>query len=931
MSRLAHKLLILLAFSATACDDDPTPPADERTWSVTAGDLEVALMSVGGTAPDDIWAVGADAGQGGVVVHFDGTAWTRIPSGQAYDLWWVHAVARDRVFIGGAGATVLEWDGTSFRRHVTPGRAADTVFGIWASSATDVWAVGGRVGRYGFIWHYDGLRWVDVPLPDAVPLDSTGERPGLFKIWGRSASDLYAVGGAGLMLHYDGFAWSVVPTGTPQALFTVHGNADSVIAVGTQGVVIDGTGRAIGPPTTHLFQGAFVAPSGEAWIAGLDGVIYRRPPGGDWQRQETGISERPDSLHALWVDPAGDVLAVGGAVLTADLDRGVMFRLGPTLPTLEKFVPEPPGPPACPPDRVDIAPQGSIARRWNELLLDSIRRDLPRPGVHARNLFHASVAMYDAWAAFDPEADGYVVREKATAEDPESAREIAISHAVRRVLAHRYGPAIGGGVSLACYEAFMVHLGLDPADDRIEGDDPAALGNRIGQAVVDAFRDDGANEAADYADTTDYMPANAPLLVDRPGTRCEDPSKWQELNLAQGETQNGIIVPGHQAYIGANWGEVQPFALTGGEGRLYHDVEVVPAIDSPEMDAWVLDVIRRTADLDPDDGATLDISPAGYGNNPLGTDDGTGHALNPVTARPYERNVVPKGDFTRVLAEFWADGPKSETPPGHWNTLANSASDAMESFRPWGVGEPVGRLEWDVKLYFALNGAVHDAAITAWGIKRAYLTARPITLIRFKAGLGQSSDPGAPSFDPLGLPLEPGLVELITAESAAPGERHHALRWWIGQVAVRSWLGEPGNRKDEVGGVGWIRAVDWIPYQRRTFVTPAFPGLVSGHSTFSRAAARVLADFTGSAYFPGGLGEYRARAREYLVFEDGPSVDITLQWASYFDAADQSGQSRIWGGIHIWPDDYQGRQLGEQVGTDAAAFARTWIEGTAVP
>ena len=128
-----------------------------------------------------------------------------------------------------------------------------------------------------------------------------------------------------------------------------------------------------------------------------------------------------------------------------------------------------------------------------------------------------------------------------------------------------------------------------------------------------------------------------------------------------------------------------------------------------------------------------------------------------------------------------------------------------------------------------------------------------------------------------------------------------------------------------------MRGVDWIPYQRRTFVTPAFPGLVSGHSTFSRAAAEVLTTFTGSAYFPGGLGEFVAPKDEYLVFEDGPSVEVRLQWATYYDAADQAGQSRIWGGIHIWPDDWQGRKLGSLVGIDAASKAKTYFEGTAVP
>jgi hypothetical protein len=125
--------------------------------------------------------------------------------------------------------------------------------------------------------------------------------------------------------------------------------------------------------------------------------------------------------------------------------------------------------------------------------------------------------------------------------------------------------------------------------------------------------------------------------------------------------------------------------------------------------------------------------------------------------------------------------------------------------------------------------------------------------------------------------------------------------------------------------------VEWIPYQRRTFVTPAFPGYVSGHSTFSSAAARVMELFTGSAFFPGGLGEFTASANAYLVFEAGPSRTTALQWATYYDAADQAGQSRIWGGIHIWPDDRDGRVLGRGIGTAAFGKALGLMDGTYVP
>ena len=107
--------------------------------------------------------------------------------------------------------------------------------------------------------------------------------------------------------------------------------------------------------------------------------------------------------------------------------------------------------------------------------------------------------------------------------------------------------------------------------------------------------------------------------------------------------------------------------------------------------------------------------------------------------------------------------------------------------------------------------------------------------------------------------------------------------------------------------------MEWVPYQRRTFVTPAFPGYLSGHSSFSRAGATVLAALTGSDYFPGGLASYSFKPG-YLFFEYGPSAPVSLQWATYYDAADQAGQSRLWGGIHVSFDDLDGRQLGARVG-----------------
>ena len=90
-------------------------------------------------------------------------------------------------------------------------------------------------------------------------------------------------------------------------------------------------------------------------------------------------------------------------------------------------------------------------------------------------------------------------------------------------------------------------------------------------------------------------------------------------------------------------------------------------------------------------------------------------------------------------------------------------------------GRRVDRLEWDVKLYLALNGAIHDAAIAAWGLKGRYDSVRPISMIRYMGGLGQSSDPAQPSYHARGLPLVPDLVEVDHRRTpAAPGQRHAA-------------------------------------------------------------------------------------------------------------------------------------------------------------
>ncbi len=573
----------------------------------------------------------------------------------------------------------------------------------------------------------------------------------------------------------------------------------------------------------------------------------------------------------------------------------------------------------------------SVARIWNEALLDAIRRDFPAPTVHARNLFHVSAAMWDAWTAYDTAARGYFVDESLRTDDRESAREEAISFAAHRVLTHRYENAVGGDASLADFDYLLASLCYDTGFVERGGDRPAALGNRIAARIIEHGFSDGALEEDAYEDPS-YEAANHPLIVVLPGAEMLDPNRWQPLALEVNVSQGGQVqLQALQSYVSPHWGYVEAFALPPSERGLPLDPGPPPLLGGPESDAAykeaAVEVIRLSATLDSTLAATIDISPRSLGNSPLGTNDGKGYVLNPVTNARYQENFVALGDFGRVIAEFWADGPDSETPPGHWNTLANEVSDHPElSLRIGGVGEEVSRLEWDVKMYFALNGALHDAAVAAWGSKADYDYVRPISMIRYMGGLGQSSDAASSSYHPDGLPLTPDLVELVSEASSAPGGRHEQLAGHVGQVAVRAWAGNPGNAEDAEGGVDWILAVDWVPYQRETFVTPAFAAYVSGHSTFSRAAAEVLTALTGSEYFPAGLGEWTV-VRDGLEFEAGPSADVTIQWATYYDAADQAGISRLFGGIHIAADDFRGREMGSICGIAAWELAKQYFDG----
>lgn len=613
---------------------------------------------------------------------------------------------------------------------------------------------------------------------------------------------------------------------------------------------------------------------------------------------------------------------------------------------------------------VILLAQHSVARQWNELVLQAIRNDLARPTVHARNLLHTSVAMYDAWATYDDQADAYFLGNSiggfffpmtpfVMPENRRAAQEEAISYAVYRLIAHRFRNSPRKEDTFRRINDLMTKLGYDInfTSTDYAHQRAAALGNYIAEKIIEFGLQDGSNEQNDYANQY-YRQVNGPLAPATSGNRfLFDPNRFQPLSLSVAIDQAGNPIPGENIpFLSPEWGNVQPFALTkqdvttyfrrGDTYQVYLDPGAPCFIEVEDKEAseeykWNFSIVAAWgAHLDTVDQVIWDISPASIGNTNLEDyptnfeeyqhfydffEGGTiqnGYAINPKTGQPYTPQLVPRGDYARVVAEFWADGPDSETPPGHWFTIFNTVNDhPMLQKRFNGKGEILDDLEWDVKGYLILGGAVHDAAIAAWSIKGWYDYVRPISAIRYLGGNGQSTNINLGNYNTAGIPLVDNLIEMVGENDPLAIQSRNN----IGKIKLYTWRGPTyiSNPLEDKAGVGWILAENWWPYQRPTFVTPPFAGYISGHSTFSRAAAEALTLITGDTYFPGGMSNFEIKKNDFLVFERGPSVDMTLQWATYRDASDQSSLSRIWGGIHPPIDDIPGRKIGAQVGVRA--------------
>ncbi|MBT8244051.1 MAG: T9SS type A sorting domain-containing protein [Winogradskyella sp.] len=619
----------------------------------------------------------------------------------------------------------------------------------------------------------------------------------------------------------------------------------------------------------------------------------------------------------------------------------------------------------------DLPDNISISRLWNEILLSAIRGDFARPTIHARNLFHTSAAMFDVWAVYNSDkATPYLIGNTingftssldnfTSLESNEESIKKAISYAMYRLMSYRFQNSPGAQANQDRMDILMSSLGYDTTITSLNytSGDAAEFGNYVAQTIIDYGLQDGSREATGF-DNAYYEPINQPYgleFADNPP--MVDPNRWQPLGLDIFIDQGGNVVDGNvPEFLSPEWGNVKGFALKeqdatiftrdGNNYKVYHDPQAPPMLNATTEDTeseqykWGFSMVSVwQSHMDPADGVMIDISPGAIGNTDIenfptdaadyplfydffngGDIIGTGHAVNPVTSTAYSSNVVSRADYARVLAEFWADGPDSETPPGHWFTILNYVNDhPLFEKRFEGQGEILDALEWDVKAYFILGGAMHDSAIAAWSVKGWYDYVRPISAIRYMGDEQAGNDIN-------GFNLIPGYIEEVQAGDPLAG----FFGQNVGKIKLFTWRGHDfiNDPSTDTAGVGWILAEDWYPYQRPTFVTPPFAGYVSGHSTFSRAASEILTKLTGDPFFPGGVGEFVANKDEFLVFEKGPSQDVVLQWATYRDASDQTSLSRIWGGIHPPADDIPGRFIGQKVADETFAFALPYFEAS---
>jgi Domain of unknown function (DUF6851)/VCPO second helical-bundle domain len=384
----------------------------------------------------------------------------------------------------------------------------------------------------------------------------------------------------------------------------------------------------------------------------------------------------------------------------------------------------------------------NVVIQWDNATLQTIRYLHPGPTIDARALAVTHTCIFDAWSAYDGKAVATVLGDQLRqppSERTEENKKKAISFAAYRCLADLFPSEV------VSYRVLMSDLGYDPNDNSSDPRAPSGVGNLAAASVLRLRHHDGSNQLGDlhhgpYSDYTGYRPANDPDHVN-------NVDHWQPLRTMDGKYGRYIV----QVYLTPHWGLVSPFALKSGS-------QFRPA--PPESFAGRQNEYRLQAQQ------LLELSAA-------------------LT------------DEQKMIAEYWADGPSSETPPGHWCLFGQFIS--MRDHHS---------LDDDAKMFFVLSNAMLDASIAAWDAKRAYDSVRPVTAIHFL---------------------------------------------FSGQP-IKAWGRFKGTQT--IDGKDWQ---PYQPAVMGS--TPNFPEFISGHSTFSAAGAEILKRFTGSDSFGASVTFLRGRSK----------------------------------------------------------------------
>ena len=300
----------MVALAVGGCDEDPEPPQWSESFDATTAGW---LLNVGGSAADDLYAVGGEP-MVGTMHHFDGDAWTPVDLPTATPLLnWVHAFDSDDVFVVGNGGTVLHFDGTSWSRQ-TSGVDRD-LWGVWGNSPDDVWAVGGngREDGQATVIRFDGMTWSAVMQPDL-------ERASVFawfKVWGTSSTDVWFVGQRGAVMHWDGSVLTEVLVGLGDDLISVWGTGpDNVVIVGgrANGVAamwngMDWRSESLSP--LPGLNGVWLRDEHVAHVVGVDGTVATLNLS-TFEFEEWFVDTRLD-VHAVF-GADGQLHAVGGSL-----------------------------------------------------------------------------------------------------------------------------------------------------------------------------------------------------------------------------------------------------------------------------------------------------------------------------------------------------------------------------------------------------------------------------------------------------------------------------------------------------------------------------------------------------------------------------------------------------------------------------------------